>query len=74
MGVTAEIFLASISLKEMRYLVYIRYLWYQPTCPLHSFYFHGLFHMCVDQIFIAYLAAIMAGILQPPFYKDDRLK
>jgi hypothetical protein len=27
MGVTAEIFLASILLKEMRYLVYIRYLW-----------------------------------------------
>jgi hypothetical protein len=28
MGVTAGIFLASILLKEMRYLVYIRYLWY----------------------------------------------
>jgi hypothetical protein len=27
MGVTAGIFLASIVLKEMRYLVYIRYLW-----------------------------------------------
>jgi hypothetical protein len=27
MGVTARIFLASILLKEMRYLVYIRYLW-----------------------------------------------
>jgi hypothetical protein len=27
MGVTAGIFLASILLKEMRYLVYIRYLW-----------------------------------------------
>jgi hypothetical protein len=27
MGVTAAIFLASILLKEMRYLVYIRYLW-----------------------------------------------
>ena len=26
MGITAEIFLASILLKEMRYLVYIRYL------------------------------------------------
>ena len=28
MGVTAGIFLASILLNEMRYLVYIRYLWY----------------------------------------------
>jgi hypothetical protein len=28
MGVTAGIFLASILLKEMRYLVYIRYLWF----------------------------------------------
>jgi hypothetical protein len=27
MGVTAGIFLASILLKEMRYLVYKRYLW-----------------------------------------------
>jgi hypothetical protein len=27
MGVTAGIFLASILLKEMRYLAYIRYLW-----------------------------------------------
>jgi hypothetical protein len=27
MGVTTGIFLASILLKEMRYLVYIRYLW-----------------------------------------------
>jgi hypothetical protein len=27
MGVTAGIFVASILLKEMRYLVYIRYLW-----------------------------------------------
>jgi hypothetical protein len=27
MGVTAGIFLASILLKEMRYLVYVRYLW-----------------------------------------------
>jgi hypothetical protein len=27
--VTAGIFLASILLKEMRYLVYIRYLWVQ---------------------------------------------
>jgi hypothetical protein len=32
MGVTAGIFLASILLKlEMRYLVYIRYLWDKPT-------------------------------------------
>jgi hypothetical protein len=30
MGVTAGIFLASILLKEMRYLVYIRYLWVEP--------------------------------------------
>ena len=30
MGVTAGIFLASILLKELRYLVYIRYLWYEP--------------------------------------------
>ena len=28
MGITAGIFLASILLKEMRYLVYIRYLWH----------------------------------------------
>jgi hypothetical protein len=28
MVVTAGIFLASVLLKEMRYLVYIRYLWY----------------------------------------------
>ena len=28
MGVTAGIFLASILLKEMRYLVYTRYLWF----------------------------------------------
>jgi hypothetical protein len=27
MGVTSGIFFASILLKEMRYLVYIRYLW-----------------------------------------------
>jgi hypothetical protein len=32
MGVTAGIFLASILLKEMRYLVYIRYLWVQSVC------------------------------------------
>jgi hypothetical protein len=31
MGVTAGIFLASILLKEMRYLVYIRYLWASPV-------------------------------------------
>jgi hypothetical protein len=31
MGVTAGIFLASILLKEMRYLVYIRYLWFVVT-------------------------------------------
>ena len=31
MGETAGIFLASILLKEMRYLVYIRYLWQDPT-------------------------------------------
>jgi hypothetical protein len=31
MGVTAGIFLASILLKEMRYLVYIRYLWIKFT-------------------------------------------
>jgi hypothetical protein len=31
MGVTAGIFLASILLKEMRYLVYIRYLWNMPV-------------------------------------------
>ena len=31
MGVTAGIFLASILLKEMRYLVYIRYLWGHPV-------------------------------------------
>jgi hypothetical protein len=31
MGVTAGIFLASILLKEMRYLVYIRYLCVQQT-------------------------------------------
>jgi hypothetical protein len=31
MGVTAGIFLASILLKEMHYLVYIRYLWLSPT-------------------------------------------
>ena len=30
-GVTAGIFLASILLKEMRYLVYIRYLWQKYT-------------------------------------------
>jgi hypothetical protein len=30
MGVTAGIFLASILLKEMRYLVYKRYLWARP--------------------------------------------
>jgi hypothetical protein len=29
-GLTAGIFLASILLKEMRYLVYIRYLWSTP--------------------------------------------
>jgi hypothetical protein len=28
---TAGIFLASILLKEMRYLVYLRYLWFPPT-------------------------------------------
>ena len=27
-GITAGIFLGSILLKEMRYLVYLRYLWY----------------------------------------------
>jgi hypothetical protein len=31
MEVTAGIFLASILLKEMRYLVYIRYLWFKPS-------------------------------------------
>jgi hypothetical protein len=34
MGVTAGIFLASILLKEMRYLVYIRYLWYERALGL----------------------------------------
>jgi hypothetical protein len=37
-GITAGIFLGSILLKEMRYLVYIRYLWYtaisiKVSCP-----------------------------------------
>ena len=32
MRVTAGIFLASILLKEMRYLVYIRYLWVYYVC------------------------------------------
>jgi hypothetical protein len=37
MGVTAGIFLASILLKEMRYLVYIRYLcWESPPDELTS--------------------------------------
>jgi hypothetical protein len=31
MGATAGIFFASILLKEMLYLVYIRYLWYYTT-------------------------------------------
>jgi hypothetical protein len=31
MGVTAGIFLASVLLKEMRYLVFIRYLWFGGT-------------------------------------------
>jgi hypothetical protein len=35
MGVTAGIFLASILLKEMRYLVYIRYLWSNPARATH---------------------------------------
>jgi hypothetical protein len=35
MGVTAGIFFASILLKEMRYLVYIRYLWYKHTSQAH---------------------------------------
>jgi hypothetical protein len=36
MGVTAGIFLASILLKEMRYLVYIRYLWFDSRCGLNT--------------------------------------
>jgi hypothetical protein len=37
MGVTAGIFLASILLKEMRYLVYIRYLWVLQTRNGHYY-------------------------------------
>jgi hypothetical protein len=38
MGVTAGIFLASMLLKEMRYLVYIRYLWNQLVFIVHKIY------------------------------------
>jgi hypothetical protein len=34
MGVTAGIFLASILLREMRYLVYIRYLWFRQVTTI----------------------------------------
>jgi hypothetical protein len=36
MGVTAGIFLASILLKEMRHLVYIRYLWKRHETTLEN--------------------------------------
>ena len=36
MGVTAGIFLASILLKEMRYLVYIRYLWFTDIVDIYA--------------------------------------
>jgi 3-dehydroquinate dehydratase len=43
MGVTAGIFLASILLKEMRYLVYIRYLWHLPSVRCRvSFQLHAI--------------------------------
>jgi hypothetical protein len=41
MGVTAGIFLASILLKEMRYLVYIRYLWFPEPARLWDNPFQG---------------------------------
>jgi hypothetical protein len=41
MGVTAGIFLASILLKEMRYLVYIRYLWVWGPAPENVYIFYA---------------------------------
>jgi hypothetical protein len=48
MGVTAGIFLASILLKEMRYLVYIRYLWFK-----HFLYFVETVHSSLENILLA---------------------
>ena len=45
MGVTAGIFLTSILLKEMRYLVYIRYLW----VPLEWLSFWDSFDVAVNK-------------------------
>ena len=47
-SVTAGIFLASILLKEMRYLVYIRYLWCRHVQRSHL-------HVMAHVIFFPYL-------------------
>jgi hypothetical protein len=52
MGVTAGIFLASILLKEMRYLVYIRYLWSITTFDAYAveYYRHNYWTLLVMQL------------------------
>jgi hypothetical protein len=59
MGVTAGIFLASILLKEMRYLVYIRYL-----CPdlLESQAAHSLNGPYILNIYTEYLTVIIRAL------------
>jgi hypothetical protein len=49
MGVTAGIFLASILLKEMRYLVYIRYLRFYPTLTQLGFSIFSVRQSCVKK-------------------------
>jgi hypothetical protein len=51
MGVTAGIFLASILLKEMRYLVYIRYLWRSDVSKaIHREFVFALLTACFEAI------------------------
>ena len=59
MGVTAGIFLASILPKEMRYLVYIRYL-----CTVHMY-------RCICEYIMT--AGKHAGHIQQIFFQHRRL-
>ena len=65
MGVTAGIFLASILLKEMRYLVYIRYLCLQSKRRSFTCVFQVVFLLLpyagTDRYRLVYLEALFAA-------------
>jgi hypothetical protein len=79
MRVTAGIFLASILLKEMHYLVYIRYLW---ACPYEKSLYESEFPIGIP-IFVIFSveikdirkiikkSSIRKGVPQPLFTQDQ---